>query len=242
MLSVGIVLICAVASCAVLLWPGGVSPPTGLLRLDAAKPASRLARWRAARDADAREEDVLRLIEAVGAALSAGLTPADALVAVVESRSAAGGDERGTPIDEALPGLVLRARTGEHLAPAWRDLAEATGSPEVLLLARGWALSEASGAPLAAAAHTAARLLREDWDRRRATASAIAGARTTMTILTVLPLGGPLLAMIMGLDLGRLYLSSPMVWACLVAGAGLVVAGRLWVGRLVVAAARGPEL
>lgn len=99
-----------------------------------------------------------------------------------------------------------------------------------------------SGAPLAAAAQTAARLLREDRDRRRSTAGAVAGARTTMTILTILPLGGPPLAMIMGLDLGRLYLSSPAVWACLVLGAVLVLLGRFWVERLVVAATRGPEL
>ncbi|MDO5712659.1 MAG: hypothetical protein Q4P32_13110, partial [Micrococcales bacterium] len=202
-----------------------------------------LARQKAARAAGGREDDVLRLIEAVGAALSAGLAPADALVAVAESRSATVGRGRdATPIDEALPTLVLRAHTGEHLSPAWRDFAESTGSPEVLLLARAWGLSEASGAPLAAAAQTAAGLLREDRDRRRSTAGAVAGARTTMTILTLLPLGGPPLAMVMGLDLGRLYLSSPMVWACLLIGATLVVVGRVWVARLVVAATRGPEL
>ena len=215
--------------------------PTGAGRI--ASSSGPLARWWAARSAASREDDVLRLIESVGSALSAGLAPADALVAVAESRSASAGRRRTvTAIDEALPALVLRARTGEHLAPAWRDFADASGSPQVLLLARAWALSEVSGAPLAAAAQTAARLLREDRDRRRSTAGAVAGARTTMTILTILPLGGPPLAMIMGLDLGRLYLSSPAVWACLVLGAVLVLLGRFWVDRRVVAATRGPEL
>ncbi len=230
---------------AVLLWVRRPAPGHRLLTQAPAiaPPPGRLRRWWAARRTGSREDDVLRLIEAVGAALDAGLAPAEALVAVAESRSAAAGRRRAiTALDEALPALVLRARTGEHLAPAWRDFAQASGSPEVLLLARAWALSEASGAPLAAAAQTAARLLREDRDRRRSTAGAIAGARTTMTILTILPLGGPVLAMAMGLDLSRLYLSSPPVWACLVIGAILVVVGRLWVGRLVVAATRGPEL
>ena len=63
-----------------------------------------------------------------------------------------------------------------------------------------------------------------------------------MTILTILPVGGPLLAAAMGLDLGRLYLSSPLVWGCLAAGLALVLVGRLWVARLVAHAMHGPML
>ena len=225
-------------------WRRSGEPKAAFAKRHGLQP-KRLRYWagRLAHEQEAARPLALLPATVVGAALSAGLAPADALVAVAESRSATVGRGRdATPIDEALPTLVLRAHTGEHLSPAWRDFAESTGSPVVLLLARAWGLSEASGAPLAAAAQTAAGLLREDRDRRRSTAGAVAGARTTMTILTLLPLGGPPLAMVMGLDLGRLYLSSPMVWACLLIGATLVVVGRVWVARLVVAATRGPEL
>lgn len=199
--------------------------------------ASHVRRWLGR---GGHSDDVVHLVEAVGAALTAGLGPADALVLVANSRAARAGPR--TPVDDGLPALVQRARSGEHLSAGWRELAHQVGSPHLLLLARAWALSEASGAPLSAAATTAARLMRTDRDRQARAAAAVAGARATMRILTVLPLGGPALAALLGLDLVTLYGQSPAVWAALAGGLVLVALGRLWVGRLVAGAMHGPVL
>lgn len=227
---------------AVCAWPAQSGADTGralagVAPSGAAPGASRLRRW-LGRAAPA--DDVVHFVEAVGAALTAGLGPADALVLVANSRAARAGPR--THVDDGLPALVLRARSGEHLSAGWRELADQVGSPHLLLLARAWALSEASGAPLSAAATTAARLMRTDRDRQARAAAAVAGARATMRILTVLPLGGPALAALLGLDLVALYGHSPAVWAALAGGLVLVALGRLWVGRLVARAMHGPVL
>lgn len=226
---------------AVLAWP---SKRARIPRLDTAgglRVAALLRglpfRWRGSRE---REDDVVHFVEAVGAALAAGLGPADALMLVAKSRTAR--VEASTDIDRALPALVLRAGTGETLSVGWRALADELGSAQLLLLARAWALSEASGAPLSSAAATAARLMRTERDRRRRSEAALAGARATIRILTLLPLGGPVLAAFLGLDLSQLYGHSPAVWACLAGGAALLLVGRVWVGRLVAVAMSGPVL
>lgn len=197
----------------------------------------RVQRWRAARELD---DEIVHMVESIGAALTAGLGPADALVLVSDSRRTRG--ERRNALDAALPALVLRARTGESLAAGWRDLADEVGSAQVRLLARAWALSEASGAPLSTSATTAAELLRADRDRRRRADAAVAGAKATQQILTLLPLSAPLLAMLMGIDLIEAYTGNPLILACLGAGLLLVLAGRWWIGRMVAAVAKGPVL
>lgn len=145
-------------------------------------------------------------------------------------------------VDDALPLLLARARAGDGLAAGWADVARRTGSPEVELLARAWSLSESSGASLSAAARTAVHLLRQGRDERRRTQVAVAGARATMSVLTALPLGGPALALLLGLDLGSVYLSSPAAAAMLGGGVLLVLLGRWWVAGMVAATLRGPAL
>lgn len=196
--------------------------------------------WRTQSRRAAQEGELLALVEGLGAGLAAGLTPADALTTAVGLRG--GGAGLPPAVERALPSLERCARTGEGLGTAWAEVARRSGSRELLLLARAWSLSERSGASLAAAATTTARLVRADRDRRAQAATAVAGARTTMAILTLLPLGGPFLAAAMGLDLGRLYGSSPIVWAALAAGVVLVLVGRWWVARLVASALSGPVL
>lgn len=232
------------AAAAVLTWPSPRRRTPARLETPASAGASAIrwiravaARLRGDRD---RGDDIVHFVEAVGAALAAGLGPADALVLVAKSRTARVG--AGTDVDRALPELVLRARTGDGLSAGWRALADELHSPQLLLLARAWALSEASGAALSGAAATAARLMRTERDRRRRSEAALAGARATIRILTLLPLGGPVLAAALGLDLAHLYGHSPAVWACLAGGVVLLLIGRVWVGRLVAAAMRGPVL
>ena len=63
-----------------------------------------------------------------------------------------------------------------------------------------------------------------------------------MNVLTALPLGGPFLALALGVDPSELYGSSPLTGGCLAAGGVLVLAGRSWVARMVRGVTRGPVL
>ncbi len=233
---------------AVVAWPAARSAD-GARDLTGAGPAGRSPaqlwqagsrRLRLLLRPDETVDDVIHVVESTGAALKAGLGPADALVLVVRSRDARPG--RAKALDDALPALESRARNGELLSGGWREAAATLRSPQILVLARAWALSEATGAPLSEAAATAARLMRVDRDRHRRSVAAVAGARATMRILTLLPLSGPLLAGLLGVDLVNLYARSAAVWACIGGGLVLIGIGRWWVDRLIAAAMRGPEL
>lgn len=222
------------------------------------------------RAAEREVEALIEVVESLDAALGAGASPLDALASVAAVRAAVRAESAGGPaaggagarwraagapspwrrssparterVDDALPLLLARARAGDGLAAGWADVARRTGSPEVELLARAWSLSESSGASLSAAARTAVHLLRQGRDERRRTQVAVAGARATMSVLTALPLGGPALALLLGLDLGSVYLSSPPAAAMLGGGVLLVLVGRWWVAGMVAATLRGPAL
>ncbi len=180
------------------------------------------------------DRELLPVVEALAGALRAGLPPGQAL-------SLAATDVTG-PFAEVLKGVERRARLGDGLAVGWGEAAERLDNEELRVLARAWSLSEETGTPLADAAQTTAAVLREEREQRARTKSAVAGARTTMTILSVLPLAGPVLAGFMGLDMRAVYAESPVVWAALGAGLVLVLVGRWWVGRLVTHTLAGPVL
>lgn len=180
------------------------------------------------------DRELLLVVEALAGALRAGLPPGQAL-------ALAATDVKGS-LAAVLAGVERRARLGEGLAVGWSEAAERLDNDELRVLARAWSLSEETGTPLADAALTTAAVLREEREQRGRTRSAVAGAHTTMTILTVLPLGGPLLAWFMGLDMQAVYARSPVVWAALGAGLVLVLVGRWWVARLVAHTLAGPVL
>ena len=183
---------------------------------------------------------VLALVDAVAPALEAGLPPtaafvlaADSVAPVEEPRPAASAWVRaaGRSVAEGAPVSGVLCRGAETLA-----------SRELGVLAAAWSLSEQTGGPLADAVRTAGSVVRGSMAQREQTLAAVAGARSTMNILTVLPIGGPLIALAVGLDPSRLYLGSPLNQVCLVMGVVLAVAGRVWVRRLVAGAVRGPVL
>lgn len=227
--------------------PGTLLPPP--LTGDAAPPTGR-SRWSVRR----RHTDggdttgLLTLVEALAPALRAGLPAGAAVVAAIEVLDA-DPSRRGGGAGAAPPGaaarsfaseLLPRAQAGEPLGPGWEAIADRTGCEQARLLARAWRISEVTGAPLADAAATAARLLRDRTAQRRRIDAAVAGARATIRVLSILPLGGPLLAVAVGVDPVAAYLRSPLAWVCLLVGALLTVIGRRWVHRLVGAVASGP--
>jgi len=191
------------------------------------------------RRAGLRTTDLLALLEAIAPALEAGMSPASALRIAADARSVPGHpDSLG-----ALAGAMASAAAdGALLGPLWREAAESDGSAELLILAQAWSLTEDLGAPLAQAVRTTAGLLEARIAHERRLAAAVAGARATVNLLTVLPIGGPLMAMVLGIGPGELYAGSRLTQGSLVLGLCLAGLGRWWVRGMVRAVARGPVI
>jgi tight adherence protein B len=128
------------------------------------------------------------------------------------------------------------------LGPLWRLAADSAGSAELMLLAQAWSLSEDLGAPLAHAVRTTAGLLEARLAHERRLAAAVAGARATVNLLTVLPLAGPLLALVLGIGPGELFGGSQLTQGSLALGLCLAGIGRVWVRWMVRGVARGPMI
>lgn len=206
-------------------------------------PASAWARarlWRPGRRAaEMRTQDLLGLLEAIAAALEAGMAPAAALRIAADARSGPGRTDLLTALARAM---ASAAADGSPLGPLWREAAESAGSAELLILAQAWSLTEDMGVPLAQAVRTTARLLETRIAHERRLAAAVAGAKATVNVLTVLPIGGPLVALVLGIGPGELYGSSRLTQGSLVLGLCLAGIGRWWVRRMVRAVARGPVM
>ena len=196
-------------------------------------------------------QDLLGLLEAIAPALDAGMAPAAALRIAAEARSGperterlqrTGRAERLDPLAAMASDMASAAADGATLGPLWREAAESADSEELLLLAQAWSLTEDMGAPLAHAVRTTAGLLEARIVHERRLAAAVAGAKATVNVLTVLPLGGPLLALTLGIGPSELYGGSRLTQASLVLGLGLAGIGRWWVRRMVRAVARGPVI
>lgn len=230
---------------AVLAWPGrasaravaAIAHPRGSPALDSAPasphralnilgPARRLCprggRLRSTRVTDA---EVLGLLDALAPALRAGLTPAEALRVSV----AAGG---GGLLAATLAPITLSAAVGGSAGAAWERAAERTGHPDLAALARAWSVSERLGCSLSHAVEQTARSARDRTQAQQRLASATAGTRATSTLLTLLPLGGIVVAPLLGLDPVTLY-GTPVAVACLLVGGSLIVLGRWIVHRMV---------
>jgi tight adherence protein B len=186
-----------------------------------------------------RTQDLLGLLEAIAPALEAGMAPASALSLAADARSRSGGPDHLAALASTM---ASAAADGAALGPLWREAAESAGSAELLLLAHAWSLTEDMGAPLARAVRTTSGLLEARVAHERLLTSAVAGARATVNLLTVLPLCGPLLALVLGIGTAELYTGSRLALGSLVLGLCLAGIGRWWVHRMVGAVARGPVM
>lgn len=107
---------------------------------------------------------------------------------------------------------------------AWRQIAAA------------WRVAEASGAPLADCLHSFVLALRAADEASRDVQVALSGPRATARVVLALPPVGLLLSLGMGFDTGAVLVGTPIGWACLAVGAGLVAVAGRWNARLVRAA------
>ncbi len=130
--------------------------------------------------------------------------------------------QRGSPIGQCL----LRVAQGD------RDLA---------FLAAAWSLTDEFGVAAAPAARTSAAVLREraESDDRRTVLAA--GPRASMWLLTLLPLSGPLVALVLGLPVGDVYGSAASLVAA-VGGLVLTGLGWLWSRTVLRRALRSAEI
>ncbi|MEW1954437.1 hypothetical protein [Terrabacter sp. NPDC080008] len=219
-------------------------------------PVELFRRWRLRRRPGVLVDDVLELLRGIGPALEAGLTPARAIELSATStlgadrvargreavgssrgrRRARGERPAGPPtadIDRLVGALLEGSHRGEPTSQVWTEWARRSASAELALVAAAWRLSETTGAPLASAVQRAVRGLLDARARRGKVAVAVAGPRATVTVLTLLPLSGPLFGLACGVGPSRLYLGSPVATACAVGGLVLVWTGRVWCSRMV---------
>lgn len=234
-------LVGAAAAAVVLLWSGPgagggpVAPSARPERTSVRQDVDRLLRRLGVGEAARARERELQVLDGLAAALEAGLPVPRAVTLAVAgatpgSRPAADRRE-GWPAD-GWDDLVRAAGDGQALAPAWQRLARRSGSPTLASVARAWRVAALTGAPLARAVRVSAHVSRERRRLERAVQVATAGARATVTVLTLLPVAGVGLAAVLGVSPLVLY-SHPVALASAGAGALLVVVGQLWSRRLV---------
>ena len=161
----------------------------------------------------------------------AGATAATALGRAAADRVRRRADAAAS---EAVGSLAADLRAGQQPAAALAALA----GPATRHRAVGavWAVSERSGAPAAAVLDHVEQDLRARQDQRREVAAALAGARSTGTLLAVLPLLGIGLGAGMGAHPIAVLLAQPRGQVALVAGVVLEALGVLWTSRIIASA------
>ena len=136
--------------------------------------------------------------------------------------------------------MALRAGAGPEaahelatsLVPAVRHTSED-------LLARAVGLSADLGTPLLPAVEVCADVARRAASAQRRREAALSGVRTSMWLLSALPLVGPFGLGLVGVDVLATYAGSPVAGVSVVVGLALTAAG-WWVARAIVRRAVRP--
>ncbi len=224
----GLAAVCCLS--AVLLWPTrsrlGVQAAQALLAVptvqDWASPAQWLKSWRARQ---VGRLDVLPLLDGLSASLAAGLTPEESLRMASQTSTDAG-------VRVMLIPVLKAAQEGRPLGVPWQRIAREHDHPDLSSLARAWLISERLGCPLADAVATTASTSRSRTTMDQRLTSATAGARATCALLSVLPIGGIGIALMLGIDPLTLY-GNPLSLASALLGLALLVGGRWMVSRMI---------
>ncbi|WP_405529959.1 type II secretion system F family protein [Streptomyces avidinii] len=191
----------------------------------------RVRAWERARAARAAE--VVALCAAVVGELRAGAQPGQALTAAMR-RTAVGPGGPGA----VETGVLAAAAFGGDVSGALRQAAREPGAEGLAGMAACWRVSVDGGAGLAAGLERLEGALRAERDRQESLRAQLAGARSTVLVLALLPLVGLLIGTGLGADPLRVLLHTPMGWGCLLAGGVLEALGLLWCRRIVRAGER----
>lgn len=174
-------------------------------------------------------DELAAAIEALAVLLDAGVTPSSAWGHV--------GEELTHPVlRRAAAAITAGAPPGDTVVEA----AARSADDGVRALATVWVVAEEAGAALAPALRGAAAALRDRAETARDIDASMSGPRATARLTGWMPVVGLVMAVGMGVDVVGTLLGSVIGGGLLIAGAALMVAGRLWTRRLVgVAVARG---
>ena len=214
---------------------GGAAAAAGVLMalaVAALPPRSRRARDRVVRLRPARAAragalpDAAELSEHLAAAFRAGLPPARTW-ALLAGRPGA--------FARLAAGAALRTELG---MPGGRSLLRSAGrhGAAVVPLAAALDLCERSGAPTADVLERLAAGLRAEAAAATDARIALAAPRATAGVLSLLPVAGLGLGVLLGVDTVHVLVSTPAGHACLVLGLAAWGAGRWWIRGLVASA------
>lgn len=213
---------------AILVWPARA----GLRPLRAPRAVPRLG-WLRRCDP---ETECVAVLDALAAVLRAGAPASTALDLVVGPYA-----DADTHSSAGWRHLRARARAGEDVATAWREVGASWRLPGCDDIAAAWEMSTRQGCPLADAVASAAEDLRARRRHARALEAATAGARATMSVLVLLPVVGVALASLLGVDVFEIY-SGRSGLVTLWPGLALLWLGSDWSRRMVASALRPPEV
>jgi len=223
--------VAAVSSCAFAVVTLGVFGALTVIAVVAVGVVA-AARTRQAKLLDQTRVAMVDLCRATAAELRAGQPLAGALSAAA----------RGAPftIAEALRPAVAVSRRGDaaDLAEVLRAAARAPGCDGLRSIAACWQVATSSGSTLAPAIDRVGDALQDDIDLRRDVRSLLAGPRTTMRLLAVLPAVGLLLGSAIGARPLSFLIGSPPGWGCLIGALLFDAAGIGWSRRIAAHAAR----
>lgn len=227
------------AALAVALWPR--RSPSGLGG-DAGGPARPLAAgwgawWRASRGVRARRGSrhpwVADLAEVTAVGLDAGLDLASAALVAARSPSLRAAAPwlvaHLTTSVEAGNGVAVLGDTGATLSSQERS--------DLRMLEAAWRLAEDAGAATAVVTAAAASSIRARHAAAERASVVAAGPRASMWLLSMLPLAGPLAAVLVGIGPGTLY-GTDAARASALAGLLLTATGWWWSRRLLLQAQR----
>ena len=165
-------------------------------------------------------ESLADTLDVVAAGLCAGLPPEYAL-ALARDSTAWGRREA-----ERLEHVAARLRHGEPTASAWaRSSDERAAADAFHTVGHVWDLALRTGGPLAEAVRALSDHLREEARLQGRLLALAAAPRTSARLLSLLPLVGPALALLIGAHPADLYLSSPVAGASALVGLLLTAVG-----------------
>lgn len=165
---------------------------------------------------------VADLAEVVAVGLRAGLDLPRAVRVAARSPAVAAAAPWLTDVVDDRPDVVARVA-----ALARESRLDPASAHDLAVLARAWDLAAGTGAAIATTTSAAAGAVRARQEARHRTETALAGPRASMRLLSVLPLGGPFVGLLVGLDPVAMYtsLAARLAAAC---GIVLTVAGWVW--------------
>ncbi|MFK4731205.1 type II secretion system F family protein [Agromyces mediolanus] len=190
------------------------------------------------REAEAAIDQVAAVAEQLATLLAAGIGVGAAwahLVPAEESTTRSGQGAPGAPL-EPLVRAAAAARAGR---PVHTALREHQRSGAWRTLAAAWEVASVCGAPLAGSLRELAGALRDEAQLRREVGGALSGPNASARLVGWLPLIAVGFGAVLGFDTIGVLLGSPLGLGCLLAGLGLLWAGRRWNRALAARASAG---